>query len=251
MMNPKQIDHDQAACQAGAYRESLRGKTALEVAAWAIDEFGADVALASSVSPEDQVLTEMLCGVTANPRIFTLDTGRMFQETYDLLQTTMRAYGVRYDVFVPDAVELAKLLRRDGPNGMYESIDQRRACCELRKVLPLRQALAPLRAWVCGLRRDQGPTRGDTDVVAWDAEHGLYKVCPLFDWSEDAVWQYIRERNIPHSALHARGFRSIGCTPCTRAIFDTDDVRAGRWWWEHPEHRECGLHAHRQKRAVS
>ena len=222
---------------------ALRGKDAQAIVGWAVAELGASkVALASSLGPEDQVLTEMLVAATDSPRIFTLDTGRLFPETYELMARTMATYGIHYEVSFPDADELGRLISEHGPNLFYRSQDLRRACCKVRKVHPLRKVLATLDGWICGLRRDQGPTRTETPVIAWDSEHGLFKICPLAAWTADEVWAYLRERDIPTNALHARGFRSIGCAPCTRALEPGEEERAGRWWWEDVPQRECGLH---------
>lgn len=201
------------------------------------------VALASSFGVEDQVLTHMLAQATPAPRIFTLDTGRQFQETYDTMQRSVERYAIRYEVYAPEADEVAALIAEKGPNLFYRSLQDRKDCCDVRKIRPLRKALATMDAWICGLRREQSVTREQLELVAWDADNGLYKVCPLFDWTEEQVWDYIRKHDVPYNTLHDRGFRSIGCAPCTRAVAPGDDVRAGRWWWEAPEHKECGLHA--------
>ncbi|MFB3812502.1 MAG: phosphoadenylyl-sulfate reductase [Terriglobales bacterium] len=201
------------------------------------------IALASSFGAEDQVLTHMLARTDRLARIFTLDTGRLFQETYDTMQQSIERYGIRYEVYAPEPEDIARLVSTDGPNLFYASIEKRKACCEVRKLRPLRKVLGTVDAWICGLRRDQGVTRNRLDLVSWDAEFGIHKICPLFDWSEQQVWNYIHEHNVPYNALHDRGFRSIGCAPCTRAVEPGEDIRAGRWWWEAPEHKECGLHA--------
>ena len=225
------------------YRAALAGQPAAAIIAWAIAEWGPEhVALASSFGPEDQVLTALLAAATPHPRVFTLDTGRLFEETYALMQRTRRSYGLSIEVHAPDATALAELVGRHGPNLFFESVEKRRACCELRKVQPLARALRGLRAWICGLRRDQGPTREQTEVISWDETHGLYKLAPLHDWQEDEVWRYLHAHDVPYSELHSRGFRSIGCAPCTRAVAPGQDQRAGRWWWEQPGARECGLH---------
>lgn len=225
------------------YRAALDGLSAAAIVAWAVAEWGPEqVALASSFGPEDQVLTALLAAATPRPRVFTLDTGRLFEETYALMQRTRRSYGLTIEVHAPDAAELAALVGRHGPNLFFESVEKRRACCELRKVRPLGRALQGLRAWICGLRRDQGPTREQTQAIAWDETHGLYKIAPLHGWSEDEVWRYIHEHDVPYNELHSRGFRSIGCAPCTRAVAPGQELRAGRWWWEQPGQRECGLH---------
>jgi phosphoadenosine phosphosulfate reductase len=224
------------------YLTELRGMDAASILRWATAKFGARISLATSFGAEDQVLTDLWAGIGKPARLFTLDTGRLFQETYDAMQATMKLYELRCEVFAPDAEDLARLIETDGPNLFYESIDKRKACCEVRKTKPLARALEGLDAWISGLRKDQSVTRTETEPIEWDEAHGLYKICPLHNWTEEQVWTYIREHHVPYNALHDRQFPSIGCAPCTRAVAPGDDVRAGRWWWEEPEHRECGLH---------
>jgi phosphoadenosine phosphosulfate reductase len=172
----------------------------------------------------------------------------MFQETYDTMQQSVERYQNSYEVYAPEAADIAALIAKDGPNLFYSSVENRKACCAVRKLKPLRKVLATVDAWICGLRRDQSVTRTEVELVSWDAEFSIYKICPLYDWSEAQVWDYIKKNNVPYNALHDRGFRSIGCAPCTRAVSPGEDIRGGRWWWESPEHKECGLHrspAHR------
>jgi phosphoadenosine phosphosulfate reductase len=214
-----------------------------------LERFGVSrIALASSFGAEDQVLTDMLVRIQPDARIFTLDTGRQFQETYDTMQRSVERYHVSYEVCAPEADEVAALIAKEGPNLFYTSIENRKACCDVRKMKPLRKKLSTVDAWICGLRRDQSVTRTEVELVSWDAAFGIYKICPLFDWSEQQVWDYIKEHNVPYNPLHDEGFPSIGCAPCTRAVPPGEDIRSGRWWWESPEHKECGLHrspAHR------
>lgn len=220
--------------------------TPLEALETTLKHFGVgQVALASSFGAEDQVLTDMLASIDRQARIFTLDTGRQFQETYDTMQRSIERYRVRYEVYAPEAADIAELIAERGPNLFYQSIANRKACCDVRKIRPLKKVLGTVQAWICGLRREQAVTRQSVELVSWDADHGIHKICPLFDWTEPQVWQYIREHNVPYNPLHDRGFPSIGCAPCTRAIKPGEDVRAGRWWWEAPEHKECGLHPSR------
>lgn len=200
------------------------------------------VVLASSFGAEDQVLTAMLTAIEPAARIFTLDTGRLFQETYDTMQLTIERYKTPIELCAPEPAELRELLAQGGPNLFYDSIEKRKRCCEVRKLRPLRKLLATADAWICGLRREQSVTRTGVELVSRDAEFGIYKICPLFDWSESQVWDFLRAHNVPYNVLHDHGFRSIGCAPCTRAVAADEDLRAGRWWWESPEHRECGLH---------
>ena len=224
------------------YREETDGMRPAELLAWAASEFAGDITFASSLGAEDQVVTWLISRDAIQLPVFTLDTGRMFNESYDLMATTEKKLGVRIEPFFPDASAVESMVRERGINLFYESVDRRKQCCHVRKVEPLQRALAGKRAWVTGLRRSQSITRSDLSPVEWDGANGLYKINPLLEWSEDDVWDAIRENSIPYSKLHDRGFRSIGCAPCTRAVKDGEDARAGRWWWENPEHKECGLH---------
>ena len=224
--------------------EALLAETsALDAAglvAWAVGHYGAKVAFASSLGAEDQVLTDMVSRVAQGLSIFSIDTGRLPVETYDLLDSTRRHYGLRIEVLFPAADDVAPVVSEWGPNLFRESVEQRKLCCLVRKVRPLKRKLAGLSAWITGLRRDQALTRTELQRIEWDEGNGLVKINPLADWSEEAVWDYIRQHNVPYNALHDQGYPSIGCGPCTRAIFPGEDVRAGRWWWELPEHKEIG-----------
>jgi len=198
--------------------------------------------LASSLGVEDMVLLDLIASLKAPIAVFTLDTGRLPQETYDLLQLARARYGVPIDLFAPENADIERYSAAHGPNGFYESVALRQECCHLRKVKPLRRALAGKKSWVTGLRRGQSAGRSAIAAKEWDAEHQLEKFNPLADWSEQEVWDYVREHDVPVNALHAQGYPSIGCAPCTRAIAPGEDLRAGRWWWENPEFSECGLH---------
>jgi phosphoadenosine phosphosulfate reductase len=225
-------------------RRDFESLSALEVIEWAREEFRSKIAIACSFQAESSVLidlTHKLC--ESDFRVFTLDTGRLHQETYECMDAIRKRYGIQVEVFFPDAVGVEGMVRRHGLNLFYESIELRRLCCEMRKVEPLKRALEGLDAWMTGLRREQGVTRTSLDKVQIDRDHrGIYKVNPLADWSKEQVWDHIRENNVPYNRLHDRGYPSIGCAPCTRAIQAGEDARAGRWWWENPETRECGLH---------
>lgn len=217
--------------------------TAEQALRLSVQHFGRNrIALASSLGAEDQVLTDMLASIEPSTRIFTLDTGRQFQETYDTMQASTARYGIHYETYAPEATDIAELISADGPNLFYKSVEKRQACCEVRKMKPLRKVLNTVDAWICGLRREQSVTRTGVELISWDVQFSVYKICPLFDWSEEQVWEYIRTHNVPYNVLYDRGFRSIGCAPCTRAVEPGEDIRAGRWWWESPEHKECGLH---------
>jgi len=221
--------------------ESLEAR---DVLAHALAIIGPDrLAIASSFGAEDVVLIDLLASLEARPRVFTLDTGRLPQETYDLMDQVRRRYGIEIEVYFPDAERVETMVRTKGLNLFYESIENRSECCGVRKVEPLGRAIATLDAWVTGLRRDQIVTRVETAKIAADPAHpGVWKVAPLADWTSDGVWDYIREHDLPYNALHDRGYPSIGCAPCTRAVEAGEDERAGRWWWERPEERECGIH---------
>jgi phosphoadenosine phosphosulfate reductase len=179
----------------------------------------------------------------ADFRLFTLDTGRLNQETYDCMDAIRERYGVQIEVFFPEATGVEKMVRENGLNLFYNSVELRKLCCGIRKVEPLNRALKNLDAWMTGLRREQAVTRVDVRKVELDKDHGdIVKVNPLVDWSYDDVWEYIRKNNLPYNRLHKQGYPSIGCAPCTRAVKPGEDPRAGRWWWENPNTKECGLH---------
>ena len=225
------------------YKASLADKTPAQVIKWAEIEFaGSNVALASSMGAEDQVLTCLIKQNAPSTRIFTLDTGRQFQETYDVMQDTMDKYGIHYEVCTPDHHKVAAMVSEKGPNLFRNSIEDRKLCCNIRKVEPLKKVLGTLKAWITGLRQEQSVTRTGVDVIEWDQGNSIYKINPLWNWSEREVWDFIDEKEIPYTSLHDKGFRSIGCAPCTRATNPGEDARAGRWWWETPEQKECGLH---------
>lgn len=213
-----------------------------EVIRWFLDEYGSRVALSSSLGAEDQVLTDMIMKISSEARIFTLDTGRLFPETYDLIERTNRKYNTRIEVFFPDYKRVEEMVNEKGINLFYESIENRKQCCGIRKIEPLKRAFSTLDAWICGLRAGQSITRQNVHIVEWDDNNGLLKVNPLAWWSESDVWDYIHTHEVPYNPLHDEGYPSIGCYPCTRAVKPWEDVRAGRWWWEQPESKECGLH---------
>jgi phosphoadenosine phosphosulfate reductase len=219
-----------------------KGKSAFEILMISLESFKGRIALASSLGAEDQVLTHMIVQADPSVRIFTLDTGRMFPETYELLERTNRHYNINIEVFFPDYRQVEQMVNEKGINLFYESVENRKLCCGIRKIEPLKRAFGGLEAWICGLRREQSVTRLDVGAAEWDEANGLVKINPLVDWTHEELWNYIRSNEIPYHTLHDRGFPSIGCQPCTRAIKKGEDVRAGRWWWEEPEKKECGLH---------
>ncbi len=215
-----------------------------EVLRYFLDEYKGRIALSSSLGAEDQVLTEMIALLDRDTRIFTLDTGRLFPETYDLIERTNEKYGIRIDIMFPDYKRVQQMVKEKGINLFYESIENRKLCCGIRKLEPLERAFKGLDVWICGLRKDQSVTRFFNSLVEWDENNGLIKVNPLINWREKDVWDYIKSRHIPYNPLHDQGYPSIGCQPCTRAVKPGEDIRAGRWWWEQPEQKECGLHQH-------
>ncbi|WP_126444543.1 phosphoadenylyl-sulfate reductase [Sulfuricystis multivorans] len=202
----------------------------------------APVVFASSLGAEDMVLTDLIWRQDIGIEIFTIDTGRLPTETHDLIARTERHYGRRIEICHPDAEQLALFVRTYGINGFYDSIEARKACCQARKVEPLRRKLAGKKAWVTGLRAEQSITRNSLRRIDYDFAFDLVKFNPLVDWSEREVWAYLHLHNVPYNALHDRHYPSIGCAPCTRAIQPGEDIRAGRWWWESPITKECGLH---------
>jgi phosphoadenosine phosphosulfate reductase len=197
---------------------------------------------ASSLAAEDMVLTDLILKARLPIAIFSLETGRLHAETLAVLDQVKAAYGYEIALFRPQPEAVEAYVAEHGLNAFYDSVEMRRECCRVRKVEPLGRALAGKRAWVTGQRRAQSATRAELAVQEHDAAHGLEKFNPLADWSETEVWDYLRANKVPYNALHDRGFPSIGCEPCTRAIEPGEDVRAGRWWWENPESKECGLH---------
>lgn len=225
------------------FENRLRGKTPQEVIHQILQFFGIKkIALASSLGAEDQVLSDMLLKTNREVSIFTLDTGRLHQETYDVISAVRKKYNYSVELLFPKREEIEKMVNTKGPNLFYESIENRKECCFVRKVQPLRKKLATLDAWICGLRRDQSPDRSAVKVIEWDEGNQLIKINPLLEWSEEDVWNYIRENDVPHNTLHDKGFPSIGCAPCTRAVKPGEDFRAGRWYWETEAVKECGLH---------
>ncbi|HZP87518.1 MAG TPA: phosphoadenylyl-sulfate reductase [Burkholderiales bacterium] len=205
---------------------------------------------ASSFGAEDMVVLDLIARHALLIEVFTLDTGRLPEETQALIARAREVYGVQVRVLFPDAQAVETYVATHGNNAFYESVELRKRCCEIRKLEPLRRALAAKALWITGLRREQSVTRADVEVLAFDAANGLMKLNPLADWSDTDVWAYIERHDVPVNALHSRGYPSIGCAPCTRAVQPGEDPRAGRWWWEQPTSRECGLHVDSQGRLV-
>jgi phosphoadenosine phosphosulfate reductase len=228
--------------QIDAWNKQFEHGTPEDLLRYFLKEFKGKIALSSSMSIEDQLLTEMVINIDPDARIFTLDTGRLFPETYDLIDRTSKKYKKNIEVYFPESKEVEEMVREKGINLFYSSIENRKYCCDIRKLRPLARAMKSLEVWITGLRHEQSVTRTDMKMVEWDENNNLIKLNPLINWTEDEVWHRIKERNIPYNPLHKKGYISIGCQPCTRAILPGEDPRAGRWWWENPDTRECGLH---------
>ncbi len=222
--------------------EVLKTKDAREIIAFFIDKLGDKLTFGTSLGAEDQVITQMIASISKEATIFTLDTGRLFAETYDLIDRTTKKYNIKIHPYFPAAEEVEDMVMKHGINLFYNSIDLRHQCCQIRKLNPLKRAMNGKEAWITGLRRSQSITRTTMQIVEWDDNSKKIKINPLINWSEKEVWDYIKAHHIPYNPLHDKGFPSIGCQPCTRAIMEGEDLRAGRWWWENPDTRECGLH---------
>ncbi len=223
-------------------QEKATGLKAQEIIKLGFDAFGDRLSFASSLGEEDQVITDMIAKVAPELEVFTLDTGRLFQETYQLIAKTQKKYPITFKIYYPDTKAVEEMVEEKGIDLFYESIENRKLCCGIRKVQPLRRALSKVDAWMTGLRREQSVTRTELKTFEWDEGNQKIKINPLADWSLEDVHQYIKENDVDVSPLHDKGFVSIGCASCTRAVKEGEDIRAGRWWWESPEKKECGLH---------
>lgn len=231
---------------------NLESLTAQQLIEYALKTYKDKVAIASSFSAEDVVLIDIAVKVGSEvgitPRIFTLDTGRLNQETYEVMDKIKEKYQIDIEVYFPKTEDVEKMVMEYGFNLFYKSLELRQLCCKIRKIEPLNRAFKSLDAWICGLRREQSITRADIKNVEYEkrvidgVEKQIVKFNPLVDWTEKQVWDYIKENNVPYNVLYDRGYTSIGCAPCTRPTRKIEDIRAGRWWWEDPEHKECGLH---------
>ena len=226
--------------------KEVEGLSAVDAIKKVTSWFPTGVVFSSSLGQEDQVLTDMIYKNALPVKIFTIDTGRLFNETYELLDKTNARYRQNMQVYFPDATDVETFVLENGINAFYESVDHRKSCCYLRKVKPLNRALAGATVWITGLRADQSDNRQDMPLIEWDEQRQLYKFNPLIRWSYDEMISYINEHNVPYNSLHDKGYISIGCAPCTRAIEPGEHPRAGRWWWESSQ-KECGLHGERKK----
>jgi phosphoadenosine phosphosulfate reductase len=222
--------------------QRFNNQPAVEVLSSFIRNYKDKIGFSTSLGLEDQAITQMIAGIDPEIYMFTLDTGRMFPETYDLLDLTQQRYKVKIKVFFPEQKAVEEMVSSRGINLFYQSIENRKLCCRIRKIEPLKRALGKVDFWISGLRREQSVTREELSLVEWDKLNNKIKINPLIDWKSEDLWDYIRHNNIPYNPMHDHGFPSIGCQPCTRAIEPGEDIRAGRWWWENPEMKECGLH---------
>jgi phosphoadenosine phosphosulfate reductase len=221
--------------------EKTNGFSIEETLAFLVKEYEGKVVFSTSFGQEDQVITALIATNNLPITIFTLDTGRLFQETYDVFHKTLKKYKKEIKVYFPEAASVEKLLETKGPNSFYDSVENRKECCFIRKVAPLTKALKGNAVWITGLRAEQSENRNSLDLFEYDAHFDIIKFNPLLRWTLEDVQKYIDDNNVPQNALHKEGFVSIGCAPCTRAISADEDIRAGRWWWE-SSHKECGLH---------
>ena len=224
------------------WREILEDSDPVSVLTWAAEQFPGKVTLASALGMEAQVLTHLIAQNQLKIPVFTLDTGRLFEETYRLMAKTKAAYDVDFRVIFPDTGAVETMVNQHGPDLFRQSFEKRKHCCHVRKVAPLQRALAGYDAWITGLSKHQSQARKDAPIVTWDEAHGLVKINPLVHWTRAQVRTFVFEHDVPYNPLHDRGFPSIGCASCTRAVKPGEDARAGRWWWESDAQRECGIH---------
>jgi phosphoadenosine phosphosulfate reductase len=222
--------------------EKIEHSTLPEAVALVAELFPGKVVFSSSLGQEDQVLTDVIFKNNIDVSVFTIDTGRLFNETYELLDKTLARYKKPIKVYFPDAPDVEDFVLLKGINSFYESVDNRKGCCFIRKVKPLNRALEGASVWITGLRAEQSGNRKQMPMIEWSEEKQLYKFNPLINWSFEEVMDYLKQKFVPYNTLHDKGFVSIGCAPCTRAIEPGEDMRAGRWWWETSQ-KECGLHA--------
>lgn len=225
-----------------SWNNELKRATPEEVVAFAFNRLEQPITMATSLSVEDQWLTHLICKTGKTCHFFTLDTGRLPQETYDTIEATEKKYGIKINIMFPDATAVEQMVNQHGINLFYENIEFRKLCCSIRKTEPLTRALEDKKAWFTGLRREQSITRINLPFFELDVHTGLIKVNPLADMLEHEVWENIELHQVPFNPLQKQGYRSLGCLPCTRAVNNDEDFRAGRWWWEQPENKECGLH---------
>jgi phosphoadenosine phosphosulfate reductase len=230
--------------QSDKLNKEFESESPEKVLKWTLDNLHPRVSFASSFGAEDVVVIDMLVKIDPDARIFTLDTGRLNQETYDLIDDVRRKYKIKVEITFPGQDDVEEMVRTHGMNLFYRGMENRKLCCGIRKVQPLRRMLSTLDGWITGIRSDQTQNRADSKKFEIDEQFGgILKVNPIIDWSWERVWDYIKANDVPYNKLHDKGYPSIGCEPCTRAIRPGEDLRAGRWWWERDSDKECGLHA--------
>jgi thioredoxin-dependent adenylylsulfate APS reductase len=240
---PALPEFDEEAAQLHDAAVRFEHTTAQELLEWALDTFHPRLAISAAGGVDGMAIIDMAWRINPDVRVFTLDTGRLPPETYALFEEVREHYGIAVEFVFPQADSVQRLMNTEGPNPMYRSVDLRIACCEIRKVEPLKRKLATLDAWVAGLRREQWVSRRNIAKVELDSDHGgIVKLNPLADWTLDQVWSYVRENEVPYHELFDHGYASIGCAPCTRPILPGEPERAGRWWWEQDTAKECGIH---------
>ncbi len=224
-------------------KKELAALDARQIIQFISDRYGDKAVFSTSFGIEDQVITHMLAEAGTKASIFTLETGRLFPETYYVWNRTLEKYGLPIKAYYPDTAAVERLVTEKGPSSFYESVENRKECCYIRKIEPLKRAIQGYEIWITGIRAEQSANREDMDFVEWDAANQIIKVHPLFHWTLSDVEDFLKQHHVPYNPLHDKGFPSIGCQPCTRAIQPGDDFRAGRWWWEDKSKKECGLHA--------
>ncbi len=223
-------------------KETVANLTIVQSLAWLVREYENQVVFSTSFGVEDQIIAHLILTEKLPISIFTLDTGRLFTETYTLWSRTNEKYQAHIDAYYPNSTELQNFVTQHGPNAFYESVELRKQCCAVRKIEPLKRAIANKKIWITGLRAEHSSDREQLPQVEWDESNQIIKYHPLLHWKTAEVFQYVRDHNILYNPLHDKGFVSIGCAPCTRAIREGEDFRAGRWWWEDSTKKECGLH---------
>lgn len=223
-------------------KELLSGKQGAELLQVITEQYPGQVVFSTSFGIEDQIITDWIGKNKVNIRVFTLDTGRLFKETYSLWSRTVERYELKIDTYYPNTEKVQEFVSKKGPNSFYESVENRKSCCYIRKIEPLQRALHGAKIWITGIRAEQSANRHDMEYIEYDEGNNIIKIHPLFDWTFEMVNNYIKSERIPYNILHDKGFPSIGCEPCTRAVQEGEDFRAGRWWWEDQSKKECGLH---------
>ncbi len=228
-------------------KKEIENLTEIETLHFIANKYGTDSVFSTSFGIEDQVITDIIAKQKLDILIFTLDTGRLFAETYSTWDATIQKYKLKINSYYSDAAVLQNFISQNGPNSFYDSIENRKTCCNIRKVQPLHKALAGKKIWITGIRAEQSTDRKLDQKLEWDAANNIIKFHPILEWDFEKVQQYVKENEVPINALHHKGYVSIGCAPCTRAIKAGEDFRAGRWWWEDTTKKECGLHIHKSE----